>query len=135
MNIHIMLGAALLAGLMSVADGAATPAAVPTYGSHADGLTESQKVERLIGYLRSLDGAVFIRNGSEHSNTEAADHLQAKWEKHKNEVHTAMEFIEDLASASGITGVDYTIRFPDGTVRTTREVLTEELKRLEQQQP
>lgn len=133
MNTRIMLGIAAVAGLLSVADGAATPAAVPTYGSHANELTESQKVERLIAYLRNLDGAVFIRNGSEHSNTEAADHLQTKWEKHRNEVHTAVEFIEELASASGLTGEDYTIRFKDGSVRTTRDVLLEELKRLEQQ--
>ena len=44
-----------------------------------------------------------------------------------------MEFIENLASSSGLTGVDYTIRFPDGTIRTTREVLVEELERLERQ--
>ena len=133
MNIRVMLGIATVAGLLSVAEAAATPAAVATYSSHADELTESQKVERLIGYLRSLDGAVFIRNGSEHSNKEAADHLQAKWEKHRDEVRTAMEFIENLASSSGLTGVDYTIRFPDGTIRTTREVLVEELERLERQ--
>ena len=55
MNIRVMLGIATVAGLLSVAEAAATPAAVATYSSHADELTESQKVERLIGYLRSLD--------------------------------------------------------------------------------
>lgn len=96
------------------------------------GLTESQKVERLIQFVRGMKGATFIRNGSEHTCKEAADHLQSKWEKHKNQVKSAENFIEEIASRSGMTGQDYLIRFADGTEVTTNEVLTKELKRLEQ---
>ncbi|WP_439881479.1 DUF5329 family protein [Pontibacter sp. MBLB2868] len=96
------------------------------------GLTESQKVDRLIQYIRGMKGAVFIRNGSEHTCKEAADHLQSKWEKHKGQIKTAEEFIEELASRSGLSGQDYMIRFEDGSETTTNAVLTKELKRLEQ---
>ncbi|MFD2513327.1 DUF5329 family protein [Pontibacter locisalis] len=97
----------------------------------ASELTESQKVERLIEFIRSMKGATFIRNGSEHSCQEAAKHLKLKWEKHKGHISSAEEFIEDLASRSGLTGQDYLVRFADGTEKTTNEVLTKELRRLE----
>ena len=129
-----MLGMALLAGIFNAVKPTAIPTAVVVYSDTTDELTEAQKVGRLIDYLRGLEGAVFIRNGSEHTNTEAADHLQAKWEKHKDKISSAVEFIEKLASASGLTGEEYKIRFPDGNVLTTREVLMQELKRLDQVQ-
>lgn len=131
MNIRVMLGMALMAGLLSV--GAATPAAVAPGSSLDDALSESQKVDSLLQFIRGLEGAIFIRNGAEHGCGEAANHLQAKWKKHKGEIRTAEEFIESLASASGMTGEAYKIRFPDGTTVTTKEVLMQELKRLEQQ--
>lgn len=134
MNILVTLGMALLPGLFCAEKAAATPATVAAYSDTTNELTEALKVERLLAYLRGLEGAVFIRNGSEHSNTEAADHLQAKWEKHKDKISSAKEFVEKLASASGLTGEDYTIRFPDGTTLTTREVLMQELQRLDQAQ-
>lgn len=95
-------------------------------------LTERQKVDRLIQYVRGMKGAVFIRNGSEHSCQEAADHLQTKWKKHRDRIQSAEEFIEELASRSGFSGDEYKIRFADGTIVTTNAVLKQELKRLEQ---
>jgi hypothetical protein len=94
-------------------------------------LTESQKVEQLIQFIRNMKGATFIRNGSEHSCREAADHLQSKWNKHKKDISSAKEFIEVLASKSGMSGEPYKIKFKDGTVQTTNAVLMKELKRLE----
>ncbi|GAB3201673.1 hypothetical protein ABID22_001414 [Pontibacter aydingkolensis] len=95
------------------------------------GLTEVEKVDRLIQFVRGLEGATFIRNGSEHTCKQAADHLQAKWLKHKDKISSAREFIELLASKSGFSGEPYKIRFKDGTVQTTGFVLSQELKRLE----
>lgn len=94
-------------------------------------LTESQKVEQLILYIRTMKGATFIRNGSEHSCKEAADHLQSKWNKHKKDISSAREFIEVLATKSGMSGEAYKIKFKDGTVKNTNDVLMKELKRLE----
>jgi uncharacterized protein YacL (UPF0231 family) len=124
---------ALLAAPLAVQEAAATTAAAAIYSGSDTSLTEAQKVERLLQYIRTLEGATFIRNGMEHTCQEAADHLQAKWEKHMSKISTAEEFVLNLASASGLSGEEYKIRFQDGTTVTTKEVLLEELKRLEQQ--
>lgn len=92
-------------------------------------LSEEQKVDRLIKYLRSLEGATFIRNNSEHEPDEAASHLQSKWQKHADQVKTAENFILKLASESS-SGTPYTIRFANGKTLTTREALQEELQRI-----
>ncbi|MBC5993082.1 DUF5329 family protein [Pontibacter cellulosilyticus] len=94
-------------------------------------LTEVQKVHRLIQFVRGMKDATFVRNGSEHTCKEAADHLQSKWEKHKNSIGSARDFIEKLASKSGFSGEPYKIRFKDGTEHTTNAILTKELERLE----
>ncbi len=41
-------------------------------------LTEQEKIERLIAAVESLQGATFLRNGSEYSPAEAARHLREK---------------------------------------------------------
>jgi hypothetical protein len=133
MKIQVMLGTALLAGLLAVQEAAAKTTPVSVYDSPGAALSESQKVERLIDFIRSLEGATFIRNGMEHNCKQAADHLQAKWKKHMNEIHSAQDFIAKLASTSGMTGIDYKIKFANGTVVTARETLMQELKRLEQE--
>ena len=136
MNIQVMLGTVVLSGLLSaqgVQKTAAIPATRALHSSPSAELTEAQKVELLLEYIRGLEGATFIRNGSEHNNKEAADHLHAKWEKHKSKISTAREFVSELASASGLTGEAYRIRFPDGTTVETKEVLMKELERIEQQ--
>ncbi|GAB3537419.1 hypothetical protein GCM10027443_30360 [Pontibacter brevis] len=133
MNIQVMLGTAFLAALLLVQEDPKTTATGTSYSNSDAMLTEAQKVERLILFIRGLEGAIFIRNGSEHNCQQAADHLQAKWRKHMSKIRTARDFIEALASASGITGEPYKIRFPDGTVVGTKEVLMQELRRLEQQ--
>ena len=92
-------------------------------------LSEEQKVDKLITYIRTLEGATFIRNSSEYKPEQAAGHLQSKWQKHSDRVKTAEGFITELASKSS-SGTPYTIRFKDGTVLTTREVLLQELQRI-----
>lgn len=95
----------------------------------SDTLSEEQKVDRLINYIRTLEGATFIRNNSEYKPEEAASHLQSKWQKHAAQVKTAEGFILKLASESS-SGTPYTIRFANGKTLTTREVLQEELQRI-----
>lgn len=135
MKIHVMLGTVFLTGLLSaqaIQETMATPA-IYAFNSLDSVLTEAQKVERLLEYIRGLEGATFIRNGSEHSCKEAADHLEAKWKKHMSKIRTAEGFITELASASGMTGDPYKIKFADGTTSNAKEVLLQELKRLDQQ--
>lgn len=96
----------------------------------AQALTEKQKIERLIDYVRHLKGAKFIRNGSEHNPQEAADHLQAKYLKHAARIQTAEVFINELASKSSASGEVYKIKLADGNVVPAGQVLKQELDRI-----
>ncbi|MEJ8756364.1 DUF5329 family protein [Pontibacter sp. H259] len=93
-------------------------------------LSESDKITQLIGCIRNMKGATFIRNGSEHTCEEAASHLQAKWEKHGSKIKSAEDFIEHLASKSSSTGEVYLIRTADGKEKPAGQVLQEALKQL-----
>jgi hypothetical protein len=93
--------------------------------------SEHDKIEMLIDYVGSLEGAVFIRNGEEHSPTEAADHLRRKWESAGNEIATANDFIEKLASRSSVSGEEYKLRFKDGTELRSSEYLRDQLQKIE----
>ncbi|MBC5773934.1 DUF5329 family protein [Pontibacter sp. KCTC 32443] len=92
--------------------------------------SESEKITYLIQCIRTMKGATFIRNGSEHSCQEAADHLKAKWEKHASKIKSAEDFITHLASKSSSSGEAYKIRYPDGREEPTAEVLYQALEQL-----
>lgn len=94
-------------------------------------LTESQKIDHLITFIRNLKGATFIRNGGEHTAPEAADHLQMKREKAGFRVKTAQEFIDKIATKSSMSGELYMIRFANGKMFPCQMVLTNELNKLE----
>ena len=93
--------------------------------------SEADKVQALIAYVEKLDGAVFIRNGSEHDAKQAADHLRRKWDAAKGKVKTAREYVQQAASKSSRSGKPYQIRFKDGTVKTSEEVLLKKLEEIE----
>jgi hypothetical protein len=93
--------------------------------------TEQQKTDHLIVFIRNLKGATFIRNGSEHTPSEAADHLQYKREKAGSRLKTARDFIDKIASQSSMTGTPYMIRFANGKEFPSAMVLTNELNKLE----
>lgn len=94
-------------------------------------LTEAQKIDRLIAHVRALEGAVFIRNGREHTAEDAAKHMQLKRDKAGERCDTAEEFIRVCASFSSRSGEAYLIRFPDGRTRTAEDVLREQLAAIE----
>lgn len=91
---------------------------------------QSAEIEALLGYLKHLDGAVFIRNGSEHTATEAAAHLRLKGEKQAGKIKTAEDFIALCGSKSSISGQRYQIRLNDGQLRYADELLTEYLRKV-----
>lgn len=95
-------------------------------------LTEEQKTDHLILFIRNLKGATFIRNGTEHSAAAAADHLQMKREKAGSRIKTAKAFIDKVASKSTLSGEPYMIRFANGKEFPAQMVLTRELKKLEE---
>lgn len=98
-------------------------------------LTEAQKIDHLISFVRNLKGATFIRNGSEHTPAAAADHLQMKREKGGSRIKTAKDFIEKIATKSSISGDLYMIRFANGKEFPSQMVLLNELKKLEEGKP
>ncbi|MBX3396913.1 MAG: DUF5329 family protein [Phycisphaerae bacterium] len=94
-------------------------------------LSERRKIERLIEHVESLEGAVFIRNGDEHTCREAAGHLRDKWQWKRREIRTSRDFIRVAATKSSVSGQPYLIRFNDGREVRSDEYLLKELKRIE----
>jgi hypothetical protein len=92
---------------------------------------EAAKIEALIQAVASLQGATFVRNGSEHTPKEAADHLRLKWKNAGGRVKTAPDFIKYCASGSSLSGRPYEIRLKDGRTVLARDWFWTELKRLE----
>jgi len=90
----------------------------------------SQEIEILLDHVQRLDGAVFIRNGSEHSAAEAATHMRMKWGKQTAKIKTAEDFIALCGTKSLVSGERYRIRLKDGTTRDAAELLTEKLAQL-----
>ena len=111
---------ALAVGLfLSVAAFAKTPPA------------EARKIEALIAAVEAQPDAVFIRNGSEHRASAAADHLRLKWRNAGGRISTARDFIRHCATKSSMTGRKYRIRFADGRVVDAAEFFLAELAKIE----
>jgi hypothetical protein len=92
---------------------------------------EDGRIAALIAAMESLEGARFIRNGSEYDAKAAADHLRLKLGKAGEQVKTAEEFIEGCASRSSITGQKYRIRRADGTEMDSGDFLRSKLKEID----
>ena len=118
MKLHIFLLPALIAISCAAFAGGPVP--------------EDRKIDMLIDYVRTLNGAVFIRNGTEYAPAQAAAHLSLKRKKAGNRIKSAADFIELVAAKSYITGIPYTVRMPDGKIVTARELLYRRLKEIEQ---
>lgn len=93
-------------------------------------INEEQKIEKLILFIENSD-AKFIRNGSEYSAKEAAEHLRMKRRKAGSKIKTAKDFIDHIASKSYMSGEPYQMKFSNGSVINTRDILYHELKKLE----
>ena len=93
--------------------------------------TEQARIEALIGAVGRLQGAVFIRNGSEHTAAEAASHLRLKWKNAGRRVRSAEDFIRVCATESSITGRKYVIRFASGREVDAADYLRIELWRFD----
>lgn len=97
----------------------------------AHGLTETRKIEMLISSVEQLPGAVFIRNGSDHTSAEAASHMRMKWKYAGRRIHTARDFIRFCASESTLTHQKYQMRLANGTTVESGKWLTERLQQIE----
>ena len=95
-------------------------------------LTEEQKIERLLHIVADSSGITFIRNGEEHSAAEAVEHLLRKWKANRDNIVSAEQFIDAIASKSSQTGKKYRIRLTDGQVIDSGDFLREQLRRIEE---
>lgn len=95
-------------------------------------ITEEQKIEKLILYIEKSE-AIFIRNGEEFNAKDAAEHLRMKRKKAGKKVKTAKEFIDFVASKSYLSGEPYKMKFKTGAIINTRDMLYNELKKIEKQ--
>ena len=91
---------------------------------------EEEKINKLILYIEKSN-AVFIRNGNEYEAKEAAEHLRMKRKKAGNKVKTAKNFIDLIASKSYMSGEAYKMKFSNGSIINTRDILYNELRKLE----
>ena len=88
---------------------------------------EGKKIEFLISSVENLDGAVFVRNGSEYDRKKAGEHLRMKVRRAGGKVRTVDDFIR-LCSKSLISGDPYLIRLPKGREVTAEEFFKRKLK-------
>jgi hypothetical protein len=93
-------------------------------------MDEKQKIDALIKQVAALTDAKFFRNGVSYNSNTAVTFLQLKWQANTANVKTAHDFINNIASISGI-GKPYLIRFKDGREIPGRDFLLAELKKLD----
>ena len=89
--------------------------------------------DRIGQLLRAIEGSedVFLREGKEHSGSEAARFLQLKLAAHKGGEPTVDQFVDSIASKSSRTGDDYRVRTKAGDDTTMQEWLRSKLRELE----
>lgn len=98
-------------------------------------LTEKQKIDVLINTVRQLKDATFVRNGSEYDCDAAAKHLRTKVDYAGDQIKTAKQFIDELATKSSQSGKLYIIKFKDGTEKPCGTFLSAKLDEIEHPAP
>ena len=71
--------------------------------------TTGDEIAYLIDTIRH-SSCTFIRNGKDYDGAAAADHITAKYEHFKAEIHTTDDFIDRAATKSEMTGAPYRLR-------------------------
>jgi hypothetical protein len=89
---------------------------------------EAAKINYLLSSVEALQGATFIRNGSEYDAKSASSHLRLKLKRAGDRVKTADDFIRLCASRSSMSGEPYLIRLPDGATVTSEAYFRDKLK-------
>ncbi len=88
-----------------------------------DALDEMGRIEALLAALQAETSCIFIRNGSEYTAAEAAEHLRDKLALHRSEVRSVEDFIRICASKSSFSGQLYHVRLASGQELTSAESL------------
>lgn len=85
-----------------------------------------QTIRHLIGYVSASD-MTFVRNASEYTPQEAAEHMLKKYRHFRDDIETAGDFIELCASKSLLSGKPYRVIDRQGNALPTRDWLRTEL--------
>ena len=88
---------------------------------------ETELIEILLVKIESSD-IVFIRNGSEYSPKEAADHLRSKLNETNGQIKTLDAFIKNIASKSSMSGKPYLVKLKNGNILTAEKWYKEQMK-------
>ena len=99
--------------------------------AHATPMGEKEKIDALIHSVEMRNDLKFIRLGSTHSASEAAQMLRTKLWYAGSRVKTVDDFIDHVASAT-VSGSTYYVRYPDGKQVPSAEFLRAELNRITQ---
>lgn len=90
---------------------------------------QSRRIEQLIVSVQQLEGAKFVRNGSEYDGKEAAAHLRLKLRNAGSRVQSAEDFIDLCATKSYFSGQPYRIVFPGGKTVPSGEFFRQQLRK------
>jgi hypothetical protein len=99
--------------------------------AHAMPAAEEAKAQALLVRVQVMQGAVFIRNGTEYGSANAAEFLRRKCTKDWSKMASAREFITACASQSSTSGKPYLIRLAGATPQPSAQVLTQWLEEIE----
>ncbi len=90
---------------------------------------EMARIEQLCDTVARSKGMYFVRNDKAYSPDDAAKFLREKLKAMGDEVTTAEQFIDKIATKSSMSGKPYTVRFADGREIPSAEFLRAELAR------
>jgi hypothetical protein len=96
--------------------------------------SQRENTEKVFAYLIDLVAQsqfTFIRNGTEYSGREAADHIRNKYEYFKSRIESPEDFIHMCASKSLVSGKPYLVSTAQGKIPVEKwlgEILMEHRK-------
>ena len=90
--------------------------------------TPDDEIQHLLQFVRESK-ASFIRNGQEYPPAAGADHLARKWEKAKDQISSAEDFIRIVGTKSLASGEVYLVKTEDGKTQESSKWLGDELTR------
>ena len=97
--------------------------------------SKKENTGEIIAYLLdevAKSHLTFIRNGTEYSGQEAADHVRSKYEYFKSRIKSPEDFIQVCASQSLVSGKPYLVSTAQGRIpvaKWLRAILTEHKKK------
>jgi hypothetical protein len=112
----------ILGLLVALSYGPAVPAAPPAMAQ--------TEINYLLGFIER-SGCQFYRNGKWYDSAQAQAHLRRKYDvlAARNRIETAVDFIDQAATRSSLSGEAYAIKCNNGPVVTTNAWLAEVLAR------